>query len=62
MVPKRLSGRRSINRKPRRLIDVLLLRTAVHLGNCELTAMRGYNQFGNPRSVGTEREETGWNR
>ena len=31
-------------------------------GNRELTAMPGYNEFGDPRAVGTEREETRWNR
>jgi hypothetical protein len=31
-------------------------------GNRELTAMPGYNELGHPRAVGTEREETRWNR
>ena len=31
-------------------------------GNRELTAMPGYNELADPRAVGTEREETRWNR
>ena len=31
-------------------------------GNRELTAMPGYNDLADPRAVGTEREETRWNR
>jgi hypothetical protein len=30
-------------------------------GNREVTAMPGYNELGDPRAVGTEREETRWN-
>ena len=31
-------------------------------GNRELRAMPGYNELADPRAVGTEREETRWNR